>query len=324
MQEGKNDEAIALGEELTEANPDNTQAHRFMLRSVFAKNETEKYKKIYEDLIQKSPNVAGYHFGLGYILTQLEDWDSALAQYQRAIELNPDIEYAHYMIGWIYGNFAYSGMDQEKRLAEWEKEEQLNPRSLGALQVYANRAEHYLRVGDPDSAIKDFEKVAMYGFARDDIRDARDRITRIRMLKDELARVESEVRSKPDDPELRIELGKAQYNNGMVQAAIETWTKAVELDPENAAGRNFLGKSLIESGQLAEAAEHLRAAIDSDPTLSIAYYNLAIVEDMLGNKTDALELYAKYIELVPMTPKAAEVKQRIAELKESESAEQEG
>ena len=324
MQEGKNDEAIALGKKLTDKNPDNTQAHRFLLRSAFAKNETEKYRKIYEDLTMEKPNVAGYHFGLGYILIQLEDLDSALAEFQKAVELNPDIEYAHYMIGWVYGDLRYSGRDQEKRLAEWKKEEQLNPRSLGALQVYANRAEYYLLAGDPDGAIKDYEKVANYGFARDDIKDARDRITRIRALKDELARMEAEVRSKPDDPERRFELGKVQYNNGMIKEAIETWTKAVEMDPENAATRNFLGKGLIENGQHAEAVEQLRKAIELDPTLSIAYYNLAVVEDLLGNADNAIELYSKYIELVPMTPKLNVVKQRIEELKEAVGSEQEG
>ena len=68
MQEGKDDEAIALGQKLTDENPDNTQAHRFLLKCAFAKNETEKYRKIYEDLARENPTVAGYQFGLGYIL----------------------------------------------------------------------------------------------------------------------------------------------------------------------------------------------------------------------------------------------------------------
>jgi tetratricopeptide (TPR) repeat protein len=324
MQEGKYDEAIALGRKLTDENPDNTQAHRFLLRSAFEKNETEKYGKIYEDLARENPNVAGYQFGLGYIRTQQQDLDASLRHFQNAVELNPDIEYAHYMIGWVYHNPAYSEVDREKGLAEWEKEEQLNPRSLGALQVYANRAEYYLLAGDSDGAIKDYEKVAMYGFARDDIKDARDRITKIRALKDELARMEAEVRSAPDDSVLRFELGKVQYNNGMIDKAIETWTKAVELDPENAGIRNFLGKGLLENGQQDEAAEQLRRAIELDPTLSIAYFNLAVAEDMLGKTDEALELYTKYIDLVPMTPKLNLVRQRIKELKEKDGSGQEG
>lgn len=324
VQEEKYDEAIALGEKLTAENPDNTQAHRFILKSALAKNDAENYRKKYEELIQADPGVAGYHFGLGYIYTQMEQMDAALEEYQKAIELNPDIEYVHYMIGWIYSNPTYPGADIEKALAEWEKEEQLNPRSLGALQVYANRADFYLRMGDPDGAIKDYEKVAMYGFARDDIKDARELITRIRALRDELARLEAAVRNEPEDVNNLFELGKMQYKNSMFENAIETWTKAVELDPENAELRNYLGKVLLEYDRHEEAAKQLRKAIELDSTLTMPYYNLAVAEELLGRTDAAIEYYTKYIELNPMTSKLELVKQRIAELEEKTEAKQEG
>ncbi len=318
MQEGKSDEAIALGEKLTTENPDNTQAHRFLLRSVFEKNETEKYRKTYEDLARANPEVAGYRFGLGYILIRLEDMEQAMAEFQKALELNSDLEYAHYMVGWLYFNPAFSGRNQEKALAEWEKEEQLNPRSLGALQVYADRADYYVTGGDPDNAIEDYEKVAMYGFARDDIRDARERITGLRALKDELARLEAEVRTNPDEPSVIIELGKLQYSNAMFDEAIETWTKAVEAYPENAELRNYLGKVILEGGRAEEATKHLQKAVDLDPTHAMAYYNLAIAEDILEKTADALGHYKKYLELNPMTTHLDVVKKRIAELTELE------
>lgn len=324
MQEGKYDEAIALGEKLTEENPDNTQAHRFLLRSASEKNETEKYRKVYEDLTRSHPEVAGYHFGLGYALVRLDDMDSALSEFQKAIELNPDIEYVHYMIGWVYFNPKYSGMDPEKALAEWKKEVQLSPRSLGALQVYADRAEYYLLTGNADGAIKDYEKVAMYGFARDDIKDARERITRIRALGDELARLESEARNNPDDVSVLIELGKMQYNNAMIEEAVATWAGAIEAHPENAEVRNYLGKGMIEVGRTNEAMEHLRKAVELDPTFTMAYHNLAVAEEILGMTDDAIGHYSKYIELNPMTTRLEQVKERIAELKGNTAPKEEG
>lgn len=317
MQEGKHDEAIALGEKLTAENPDNTQAYRFLLKSASAKSQEEfeeEYKKKYGELIQADPNIAGYHFALGYVHAHLQELDAALAEFQKAIELNPDIEYAHYMIGWIYFNWQNPKKDAVKALAEWKKEEQLNPRSLGALQVYADRADYYLRIGKSDGAIRDYEKVAMYGFARDDIRDARGLITRIRAIKDELARLENEARNNPDDANIRVDLGKMQYKNSMIEKAIETWAKGVELDPENAELRNYLGKGLHEVGRHAEAAAQLKKAVELDPTLTMSYYNLAMTEDVLGKTDDAIEHYNRYIELNPMSPRLEPVKQRIAEL----------
>ncbi len=320
MQEGNHGEAMELAEKLIAKDPDNSQAHRFLIRSAMARNEGEKYRGKYQELVKANPNVAGYHLGLGYVQVQLGEMDAALEELRKAIEVNPDIEYAHFTIGWIHFNSNRAEPDAEKALAEWEKEELLNPRSLGALQVYADRADYYLRTGDPDSAIKDYEKVAMYGFARNDIKDARELIARIRKLRDDLARLEAEVKDNPDDPKIRFELGKIQYNNSMIKEAVGTWLEAAEMDPDNPELRNYLGKSLLEDGRHEEAAEHLRKAVELDPTLTTSYYNLAVAEEYMGKIEPAIEHYAKYIELNPMAPKLQDARQRIAKLKEQEKA----
>ena len=180
------------------------------------------------------------------------------------------------------------------------------------------------RTGDSDNAIKDYEKVAMYGFARDDIKDARELVTRIRSLKDELARLEAEARNNPENADIRFELGKMQYKNSMLEEAVETWKEGVALDPENTDLRNFLGKGLLETERQAEAVEHFSKAIELNPTLSLSYYNLAVAEDVLGRAEAAIEHYGKYIELNPMTPRLAAVKQRIGELQAQAGQKEEG
>ncbi len=313
-QKGKYDEVIQLAEKLTAQNPDDTQAFRFLVRAARAKGELEKYREKYQRLAEANPDTAGYHFVLGYIDTQLEDFDAAISELRKAIELKPDIEYAHYVLGWIYINSGYPGRDPEKGLAEWEKEEQLNPKSLGALQVYNDRASYYLRIGDGDAAEKDYEKITLYAFAPGDISGARKFISQIRALRDELAKLEADVKEHPDDADLRTKLGVLQYKNGRVKDAIETWQKAVELDPDNAELRNDLGKALLEDERYSEAAEHLRKAVELDSKMATAYYNLAVAEELLGKAKMALEHYKKYVELNPMAPRLDEVKQKIATL----------
>jgi tetratricopeptide (TPR) repeat protein len=323
-QSGKHDEVIELAEKFIAVNPDNSQAHRFLVESAVARNEGEIYREKYQKLAEANPTVAGYRLALGYVNLTLGDLDTALAELRKAIKLNPNIEYAHYLIGWIYIVPRYSETSAEKGLAEWEKEIQLNPRSLGALQVYAVRADYHLRVSDADAAIEDYQKVAMYGFARDDIKDARGLISRIRNLRDELARLEAEVKNNPDDVKTRLDLGKLQYKNSMVKEALETWQEASDLDPDNAEIRNFLGKSLIEEGRHEEAVEQLQKAVELDPSLTASYYNLAVAEDYLGRTLQAIEHYGKYIELNPMAPKLDTARQRISELREKTGEKDEG
>ena len=264
-QQGKYDEAIALAEQLAAENPDDTQAYRFMIRSAIEKKEEQKYRDRFQDLIQAKPGVAGYHFALGYIDSRLGDYDSAISQLQKAIELNPNIGYARYSLGKIYLNPRFPDADPEKALAYWKEEEQLNPKSLGALQVYTDRADYHLRTGKGEAAEKDYEKITMYAFAPGDIAGARALISRLRALRDELARLEAEVEKNPGNPEIRFELGVLQYKNNKGKDAIATWLEAVELDPENAQLRNYLGKALLEDRRFSDATLQLTKAVELDP-----------------------------------------------------------
>lgn len=313
-QEGKYDEAIALAEKLIAKNPDDAEAHRFLVRAERAKNELDKAREKYEKEVEANPQTAGYHFGLGYILVQLGEYEKGIAEVQKALELNPSLEYAHFVLGWTYIMPNWSGTDPEKGLAEWKKEEERDPKSLGALQVYSDRADYSLRKGDIDTAEKDYEKITIYGFAPGDISSAREYITRIRTLRDELAKLEADVKDKPDDADVRLKLGVLQYKNGKIDDAIATWTKAAELAPDNVDVRNYLGKALLEKKDYAKAEEQFKKVLEVDGNMATAYYNLAVTEEYLGQPQAALANYKKYIELNPMAPKLDEVKQRISTL----------
>ncbi len=324
MQDGEYDAAIEFGEKLVKQNPDNSQAHRFLLSSAMNKGMGEEYRAKYEELVKANPTTAGNRFGLGYILTNLGNFDAAVLEFEKALELNPEIEHAHYMLGSIYMRPDYANADPEKALSEWEKEVQLNPQSLGALQVYTARADYYLRMGEAEGAEKDYEKIAMYAFAPGDRESARTLITRIRALRDELARLEAEAREKPDDPGVHYQLGIVQYNNAKIREAIETWQRASELNPTDANTRNYLGKALLEEGRKEEAIEQFQKVIELDPNMAAAYYNLAVAEESVGKTAMAAEHYKKYLELNPVAPMADQIKQRITVLEGETATEEKG
>ncbi|MEW5902647.1 MAG: tetratricopeptide repeat protein, partial [Acidobacteriota bacterium] len=275
-QEKSYDKSIALAEKLIAEDPDNAQAYRFLLQAAEATGKTDEYRMRYGQLVQSNPGVAGYHFALGYANTgKGGNLETAFENFQTAIKLNPRIEFAHYMLGWLLMNPAFSGADQAKALAEWKKEEELDPQSLGALQVYSDRGDYYLRRGDAENAEKDYEKITMYGFAKGDIDSAREIISRIRALRDSLAQLEAAAKEKPDDPETWLELGVLQYKNSMRTQAIQSWQKGVELDPDHIDLRVYLGKALIEEGRYEEAAEDLQRAVELQPNVATTYFNLA-------------------------------------------------
>ena len=58
---------------------------------------------------------------------------------------------------------------------------------------------------------------------------------------------------------------------------LEALAKSVEGEPENAGYRMDFGTALAEDGQLVKAAEQLEKAIELDPAMAKAHYNLGVI-----------------------------------------------
>lgn len=53
-------------------------------------------------MLEKSPRDPFLHYGIGMELKKRGEFDSALASFRRAIELDPAYAYAHYQIGQVF------------------------------------------------------------------------------------------------------------------------------------------------------------------------------------------------------------------------------
>jgi superkiller protein 3 len=71
-------------------------------------------------------------------------------------------------------------------------------------------------------------------------------------------------------------LGVALKAKGQLEEAIEAYRKAIQLDPNYANAYSNLGSALYDKGQLEEAIEAYRKAIQLDPNYADAYGNLAL------------------------------------------------
>ena len=95
------------------------------------------------------------------------------------------------------------------------------------------------------------------------------------------------ITTRPDDPGLRVQLGKALLRQGKTQEAIEAFRAAHKLtsNPDLLA---TCGKALFDFEQYAAARELLEAAVDAKPSaadlrldLAIAVFHSATAEDAL-------------------------------------------
>lgn len=83
--------------------------------------------------------------------------------------------------------------------------------------------------------------------------------------------------------------------------AVESFRKAVELDPKYASAWNGLGVGLRQSGDIDGAIAAWKKAVELQPDFSFAFYNLGLGLLGRGDKADALKYFTKYKELTYAT-----------------------
>ena len=116
--------------------------------SEFAEDSLKVIKDVTDKKIE-SKTAIHYFKGAAHFLN--EQWDEAIADYDKAIELNPRLAMVYVNRGFAYSNIGL--LDQA--ISDYTKAIELNPGFAGA---YVNRGSAYLSKGQYDRAISDYSK----------------------------------------------------------------------------------------------------------------------------------------------------------------------
>ena len=112
------------------------------------------------------------------------------------------------------------------------------------------------------------------------------------------------VAHRPDHVDAHYNLGNAQLALGHVDLAIESYRRAIELEPSLAEPHNNLGIALAALGRLSEAVEAYQRAIQVQSTHAGAHNNLGIALYQLGLLEPAALACLRAIELEGSVPEA--------------------
>jgi Flp pilus assembly protein TadD len=85
--------------------------------------------------------------------------------------------------------------------------------------------------------------------------------------------------------------------DGQYRDAEELLTRAVQLVPEQAAPKHFLGRALLQDGKNAEAQPYLVQAVAMDPKVWDYHYWLAESYEKSGNISAARAEYGRALQL---------------------------
>ncbi len=278
------------------------------------------------------PQTAIEHVMRGMADLQLEDPQSALANYTRAIQLNPNLVIAYNN----RGNLRQQIGDREGAIVDFSSVLEIDPDSATA---YNNRAVVHADLGRSTEAIADYTQAIKleptfagaysnrgnaYSYLDRYPEAIADYTRSIELQPDfnitylnraNMYRIQGDFELSLADFDRAIELNPrlafAYYNRGVChrqagnhQQAITDYTRSIELDPQyhhayyhRANARQYLGD---KRGAIADYTQTIRF----DPENSRAYYNRAVIRRELRDYKSALEDLDRAIELQPEFPLA--------------------
>jgi predicted O-linked N-acetylglucosamine transferase (SPINDLY family) len=104
---------------------------------------------------------------------------------------------------------------------------------------------------------------------------------------------------RPTDASVQRRLGDSCLAIGACEEAVESYRRALAIEPRSARGHNNLGQALMQLRRYDEAAASYERALEADPRYAIAYNNRGIVHYQQGEYTEAVACYEKALEIDP-------------------------
>jgi len=195
----------------------------------------------------------------GSSYSSLKDFDQAIADYDKAIELDPKLAISYKKRGMAYANKG----DYDRAIAEYTKAITLKPDDAGA---YNCRGVAFSSKGDYEQAIIEYNKA---------------------------------IEIDPELALAYGNRGVVHSDKNDYEQAIVDYNKAIKLDSESATFYNNRGFAFYKQGNHEQAITDYDKAIGIDPESAIVYSNRGVTYSKLGNYERAMADFAKAIELNP-------------------------
>jgi len=255
--------------------------------TVFANNVS-----LWQDAVSKAPAKPRPHFNLGQAYQDAQRLPDAMREYERSLELKPDIYAA-------YSNLAAIYLDQ----GQFEKGEQmlLKVTSLSPTftEGFINLAVFYLRKHDPERAYAAIEKaLETNGSSFAAHYNKGEILTMKGQYKEAVASYEMAVHLRPDMAAFKLTLGTAYIRVGDLRAAEKQFNELTNTVLAAEAYRN-LGLLYLNTGKPDQAMQYFNQAARAKPVFPDVHHDMGVLYLRKQMPDQAIEQFRTVLQQQP-------------------------
>jgi tetratricopeptide (TPR) repeat protein len=238
-------------------------------------------------------NDATAYYSQGLARSNQEDVKGAIADFSKAISLNPQYAYAYLNRGVEY---YYLG-DKKKAFADFDEAIKIDPnyalayKNRGNVRDDKEMKDYQGAIADYDQAIKINPNLAdaylSRGGAYYELGDKKKAI----------ADYDQAIKINPNFADAYYGRGRVYYDLGEKQKAIADYDQAIKINPNHAFAYQNRGLAYSDLGNKDQALADYNQSIKIDSNDAIAYNGRGAVNDKLGEKQKAIADYDQAIKL---------------------------
>ena len=249
--------------------------------------------KRYHKLASLKPDSSNIQVNLGYLYSQIQQWNRAIAHYQQAITLDSKCVKAYINLGKVLAHLG----KQEQGIQCWYRAFSISPTSVSASQ-HLQLGDWLLEGNKLQPAVICYRRAISL---QKDVVEAYHRLGEVLVSKgkiDKAITVYSHcLQYNPQDTGSYSRLGQALAQNKQWEKAIAIYRRGIKLDPRSVVSHFGLAEALVQQQQWEAAISHYQTTITLKPGLWRAHYGLGRVYLQLSQWEKAVRAFSQAIEL---------------------------